>query len=472
MNSPSRVNTARTQSLEIALRDNLTLEQRLNEETKTESPNTTLRRLLSVRTVVTTFSSSAERQQQAVDKNAMLREIGTGSIGKVFEHPGTVYVYKLPLLDDIQKIWNNYVMNMRIQESFDSCPYVELQAEVPRGYWFAKPDTAAFWEEFLDRFPFTEQFPRKERAVFCMERIFPLPLPIRNSLVDIFVPLEYRDAVRGSPANKDCLVRPILGRKKYGSSGRFFSLRNFKLHVDQIQELGLNAIDLASSMGHALAVLHWHTGIDACDIEFVLGSSPQQEQAVRGVLSLERVQQLPEGSSTFEQITHPSPNFKQRVISLWILDFDACTTIKFGKDGVAQAVKAFFDTEPYCPRPCPDDVFRSQLWTGFEAYLRFSSIILKGTNKRLDLAELFIRGVEDYVKQRQVSSSTVPPRTPPVLHGKSGKRESSGGAREALSSQSIRAGKKSSVGGHRKNRSFGEDPASQGSSSGKRHGKK
>jgi hypothetical protein len=34
-------------------------------------------------------------------------------------------------------------------------------------------------------------------------------------------------------------------------------------------------------MAHALAIVHWHTKIDAMDVEFVLGSSPLEEQKVR-----------------------------------------------------------------------------------------------------------------------------------------------------------------------------------------------
>lgn len=53
----------------------------------------------------------------------------------------------------------------------------------------------------------------------------------------------------------------------------FFSLRNYKLHVDQMQSLQLEAEKYATSMADAPAVLHWHMKIDGMDIEFALGSS-------------------------------------------------------------------------------------------------------------------------------------------------------------------------------------------------------
>ena len=50
---------------------------------------------------------------------AAFREIGIGLIGKVFEHPGCIWVYKLRLTDDVFKLWNDYTMNQRIENSFE-----------------------------------------------------------------------------------------------------------------------------------------------------------------------------------------------------------------------------------------------------------------------------------------------------------------------------------------------------------------
>lgn len=53
----------------------------------------------------------------------------------------------------------------------------------------------------------------------------------------------------------------------------FFSLRNFKLHLDQIKDLDPDAESSVISMADAIAALHWHTKLDGMDIEFVIGSS-------------------------------------------------------------------------------------------------------------------------------------------------------------------------------------------------------
>lgn len=89
---------------------------------------------------------------------------------------------------------------------------------------------------------------------------------------------------KSDPSSKDCIIHPLLGRRRFGGSrhgGRiFFSLGNYKLHVDQIKDLDLDAEEYATSMADALVVLHWHTKIDGNDIEFVLGSSPADYNSV------------------------------------------------------------------------------------------------------------------------------------------------------------------------------------------------
>ena len=235
--------------------------------------------------MISTSSSFAERYQAAVGTDIAFREIGTGSIGKVFEHPRTVWAYKLPLTEDDSKLWNNYAMNRRIEYNFEQLGPLAGQIEVPRAVlavWYAKAATANFWDANIDRFPFTNEFERRRRDVLCIERIFPLPKPTRDSLVDLYCPENGREGAKSHAANKDCLLRPLLGRKRQsaGSKLNIFSLRNFKLHLDQIEEIGLDAQDLTFALADALAVLHWHTKVDAMDVEFVLGSPPQEDQRV------------------------------------------------------------------------------------------------------------------------------------------------------------------------------------------------
>ncbi|EXJ56576.1 hypothetical protein A1O7_06920, partial [Cladophialophora yegresii CBS 114405] len=221
---------------------------------------------------------------------------------------------------------------------------------------------------------------RNPGDVLCMERIFPLPEIIRNKIIDVFCPLESpaREQAKNIISNKDCLVRPYLGRARLGGSQsrlKAFSLRNYKLHIDQIRHLGLDGEEFAISMANAMAVMHWDIGIDAADIEFVLGSSPTMD--------------------TFREITISNPNFKQRLVGLWLLDFDACGDITMDSTGVQQAVRAFLENEPYCPRPYSGTAYSDHLWRVFGTqYLATSASILTMAEPDVaDLPNTFLTGV-------------------------------------------------------------------------------
>ncbi|KAK3081002.1 hypothetical protein LTS18_011131 [Coniosporium uncinatum] len=164
--SESTQMSSRAVSLEVALRDNLALEDHLAAIAAEESPKDALKRLLSMRSVVSTSSSFAERQQAAVGTHTSFREIGTGSIDKVFEHPGTIWAYKLPLTDDTTKLWNNYRMNRRIESSFEMLGPIAGQTEVPRAVWYATSDTDNFWNENSDRSGAHRKKTRKPGVLF------------------------------------------------------------------------------------------------------------------------------------------------------------------------------------------------------------------------------------------------------------------------------------------------------------------
>ena len=402
--------STRAASLEAAIRENLVLEESLESSAAEESPKQSLVRLLSIKSVISTTSSFAQRQQAAVGGTPAFREIGTGSIGKVFEHPGTVWAYKLPLTDDVSKLWNNYIMNRRIEESFEQLGPLAGQVEVPRSAWYAQAETDEFWDANLDRFPFTDAFPRKRRDVLCIERIFPLPKPSRDRLIDLYCPEIGRQIAKKNAANRDCLVRPLLGRVRQSAGSRLniFSLRNFKLHFDQIKDIGLEVKDIAYALADALAVLHYHTKIDAMDIEFVLGSSPLDDQNVRRRIPLNKLMSAEEPKSTFGYVTNSSPNFARRVTSLWLLDFDACRDISLDQAGVDLACKAFVETEAYFPRPHSLDDVAQELWKLFgQQYIATAERILEHSHQ--DLSVKFLDGVTRLLRRQAPSQSLTPP---------------------------------------------------------------
>ena len=394
-------------SLEADLNRNLCLEDKLRRDDN-EEPQELLKRLLSTKSGIFTTSSFAEHQQSAIGCQTSFREIGTGSIGKVFEQPGSVWAFKALLIDRTEKLWNNYLIHLRIQESLDTLGTLSGQVEVPRVAWFAN-EASKFWDDNLEFFPDDPTFPRRPREILCMERVFPLPEPVRHALIDMFCNPTNSTAAKAHPANKDCLVKLLLGRKRFGSSrpggSMFFSLRNYKLHIYQVQSLQLDAEEYAKSMAGALAVLHWHTKVDAMDIEFVLGSSPTDNNAVRRALDLRKIESLDPGTSTYEPTTNNSPNFKKRSISLWMIDFDACSTITLNDTGVCQAVKGFLETEPFYPRPFTGDEYVESTWRIFSRrYIETSERITANTAWR-HLPNRFIKNVENYFSQHRKGSA-------------------------------------------------------------------
>ena len=145
-------------------------------------------------------------------------------------------------------------------------------------------------------------------------------------------------------------------------------------------------------MADALAVLHWHTNIDAMDIEIVLGSSPQNDQNDRRRIPIEKLVTATIPTSTFEYLTNSDPNFAERVASLWLLDIDACTVISIDGAGVNKACKAFVETDLYCPRPHSSDSFAQQLWNSFgNRYITTSKKILDQSHQ--DLPAKFLHGI-------------------------------------------------------------------------------
>ncbi|KXX76562.1 hypothetical protein MMYC01_206643 [Madurella mycetomatis] len=405
-------------SLPRVVLQNLTLEDRLESEASSDSPEKLLKRMLSVRSVVSTDLSFARRQQAAAGTKAMFREIGTASIGKVFEHPGTIFVYKLPITDQPQKLWNNYTKHMRVYRSFKSLPYTAFQVEIPRCFWYATPSTAAFWNDYLQRFPDLPQFPRLPRHALCMERIFPLPRAIRHALVDKYCPPQARQSMKENQSNKDCLIHPCLGRIKYGAGGHFFNLRNFKLHANEVKDLDLPVSELYVAMSHALAVLHWHTKVDGMDVEFVFGSSPAEDQMIRAEIDPARMESLLPQTSTYEETTHSHPDFTKQTIALWMIDFDDCNDISMDSSGVDRAVKAFLDTNFYCPRPSTGEEYIETLWKSFaESYIKHSDRILDEILHNPGLRTLpreFIRKTAAQLAARRQESRAATPATSSV----------------------------------------------------------
>jgi hypothetical protein len=314
--------------------------------------------------------------------SAKFRRIGQGFCGSIWAAEGGTMAMKREDGGPGRSLLNDYNMHKLVLETASQ---EKVSVCVPRWPHFVKNIDSSWWDMNLARFPtgYTTC------NVLCSERIPPLPQEVRSRLIDRYCPLASVATIKANDADRDCLVRPYLGRRKIQSEARrgrnFFSLRNYPLHLNQAEDLDLPITKYAHAMAEMLAMLHWTAKIDANDIEFVLG----------GV----RTTQTETGRNEY---THDILGTH----SLWVLDFDCCKPLSMDDAGIEQAAYAFLKNDPYFPRPAanaqssPD----STLWSEFQTrYLECSRNILVtdhgGTD--LDLAEKFVTRVGEMHEQRK-----------------------------------------------------------------------
>jgi hypothetical protein len=211
-----------------------------------------------------------------------------------------------------------------------------------------------------------------------------------------FCPEELKENAFKDPANRDCLVRVYLGKRQAQfnpKSGKMFTLRNFNLTLNHIECLNVDPRHWADQIGHSLAILHWEACVDAHDVEFVLGSSPSQERAYSTYAEVSKLS--PRSQTKFR------PNFKRRMIDLWVLDFNNCSQLNGTKDEIDHMVWAFYWNDPYFPLPEAELSDDKALWYIFcKSYLDKSAKILELQPEKRRLPEMFIDAV---VKREQQS---------------------------------------------------------------------
>lgn len=332
-------------------------------------------------------------------------KIGVGACGAVFAEPGQPYAFKLAKNQDGSDLWNDYRMHKRIAQRF--ALYGSTRFQIPScGYFVPKTDTL-FWERHKRLALGARETCDTPCAVLAMERISPLPKVTRFAIVQRFCRRDIRELAMSSKANEDCLVRPYLG-SMHGNDTCFLSLRNFKLHLNHMRDLDINATDIARRMAEALAIMHWSAQTDARDIEFVLGGSRPRVRLVAPGPAL-----VGESAGIEEQAyTGPSsrgfPDFLQRVTDLWVLDFNQVRPITMNLAGVLQAIEAFRMNDPYFPRPLQESPIQKQVWEAFaKRYLDTSAYIIEfeglGNGNKLAqyLPRWFISGLTGKERGRQ-----------------------------------------------------------------------
>ena len=353
---------------------NFLVEERLvAEDLEDQTPRQKLSRMLTLRSILPTASSFAVRHEQAQASGVagVYRKIGAGSCGYIFEEVGTVKIIKLAMRDD-EQLYNDYRMHTLIMERMAASPLTSEALAIPRVQWFTTKDDKRWWDKHRPLFPRSRGLSAHPQDILCAERIWPIPKAIREALIEQWCPASLIEKAKADKLNQDCLIRLYLGMltPKFTQPPLNFSLRNFKLFADMASELNsVEFSNVAEIMGQALALLHWWVGTDARDVEFVLGSSPTylpQQLDIPLAFSA-----LPSHkTNTRERVE--IPNFRRRAIRLWLLDFNQCLQIKRDETAIQLAVDAFFENDPYYPRPFRNVPAQEGLWDRFRGGYEFA----------------------------------------------------------------------------------------------------
>jgi hypothetical protein len=331
-----------------------------------------------------------------------------------------------------RELVNDSEMHQKVCAAFDG-----LQScKVPKFMEIIHPTNDDWWEakgSLIPESEFQVARSRERSPILASERIWPLPHVVRDALITTFCSdLSLQEQARKDKKNRDCLVRIYLGARYH--MGQFntsttFSLRNFPLSLEKMETLDIDKLQLASSIAEALATLHWGAKIDARDVEFVLGMAPRNG--------------VEEG------------NIEKRAVCVWVLDFNQCADISMDENGCIKAAAAFWDNDPYYPRPgysspsssgtlspvqssatdgtstTPRIVTDEELWEVFkERYLEFSGRIVEkvGVKEWQELPEIFIRKVVEMGKTRldmsSLSLNSGPPKGRSATQVKNSKKNS------------------------------------------------
>lgn len=372
-----------------------------------EQADEALTRMLTINSEQSHISSSStlavEEKATQPSSNVSLNRIGAGICGEVFEAACDARVYKraFPRWDTDLRF--DHTMHHACITAFEKHAGEGLQIYVPQLYRYIDTTDDGWWGATGRALPKTSE----RRSVLVSERIYPLPHIMRMLLIQRFCDPNEKDTVVHNAENRDALVRIYLGRQGTGQFPPQFSLRNFELTLVMMNALGLPKLYFAKLLGQALAIIHWEAKVDGRDIEFVLGSAPA------GTVKLWTMKFSPGEEAPY---TERELDSTRRFIRIWVLDFNQCRQMSMDEAGCQQAALAFWDNDPYYPRPTNND--EQEMWKYFaHCYLDQASRVL--VNCRDDIGRLpgfFISRVKAIGDERFPTGSEnkqPPPQGPP-----------------------------------------------------------
>ncbi|KAK3117225.1 hypothetical protein LTR53_001652 [Teratosphaeriaceae sp. CCFEE 6253] len=212
-----------------------------------------------------------------------------------------------------------------------------------------------------------------QQDVLISDRIPPLPKPIRDCLINLYCPAVFREQMRTADAYNACLARVYLGARSDPRPKQLnlFKLRNFPLHVDQLEAVDVDRTPYAVAMARTLAVMHWRVECDADDVEFVLAGISLKDRD----MTAEEFNCLTPQTTTMLQPEEIA--LKRPLMQLWMLDSNRVRVIEDDTLRVEAAVSASYRNDPYFPRPLGDNLADQQFWEVFnEAYICTSRCLL------------------------------------------------------------------------------------------------
>ncbi|XP_014557798.1 hypothetical protein COCVIDRAFT_14977 [Bipolaris victoriae FI3] len=287
-------------------------------------------------------------------------EVGRGQCGTVLALNDTDSVVKIPNSPAKEdELFTDYQIHYSVYSTL--APLSSVNISVPRPEaWITRGST--IWFSTASCFP--KGIPSIPNYGLISKRILSVPLCFREDIVDLLCPKAIKTIKTKFLArheNNDCLVRLYLGRRSCTSHREAgnIRLRNFPLHVNEMKRLGLRPERYAVTMAQTLAFLHWKVGIDANDVEFVLGGG------------------------------HLCQRFEYHAD-----DEAGC------KEVMKKLVEGFWFNDPYYPRPTATDEGDKKLWGVFvEHYLKTSAEHVSHQGPKE-----FIEAVVEKGKQRSESS--------------------------------------------------------------------
>lgn len=173
-----------------------------------------------------------------------LHKIGQGFCGTVWA-ASTGPAFKREDGGPARSLRNDFEMHQRVLQSFQGSIQLGLQIQIPACYDFIKSTDHMWWSVNQRKFPqgYTPC------NIIISQRIPPFPETTRRLLISNYCPAKITRQILDSEPDKDCLIRPYLGRRRTQrthTTSKFtaFSLRNFPLHLDQMESLGVTTSEI------------------------------------------------------------------------------------------------------------------------------------------------------------------------------------------------------------------------------------